>query len=241
MTLQEYCAKNFARDFEYVSSVLASCPTDLHSWVLGTMQKLRDDSTPYENGAFRYLIKCYNNIIFQAPFYICGKVFFADFYVPEESKIIEIDGEYHSNVIQRVKDKERDKLFLSIGITTERIKNNLVEGDRETSKEPIRYTIAKYHKEGLKKKHIDYTYAKKELLRILNNIHDNSCVRYEADMTWLLRVFKDESIKELARSKCIRIVPLFTGKGGKLSNPKARKSILSMKVHYIISVINTMS
>ena len=54
-------------------------------------------------------------------------MFVADFYLPKPLKlIIEIDGGYHSDPIQKWKDSERDAYFRSRGMKVLRIKNEHV-------------------------------------------------------------------------------------------------------------------
>lgn len=49
--------------------------------------------------------------------------YIADYYVPKFKAIIEVDGGYHNNPEQKVKDKNRDKFLKSLGIKTIRIPN----------------------------------------------------------------------------------------------------------------------
>lgn len=61
--------------------------------------------------------------IFQKPFYICGKIYFADCYLPLYHCIIEIDGGYHNTNKQKLKDQERTIYLNSYGIKVVRITN----------------------------------------------------------------------------------------------------------------------
>lgn len=62
----------------------------------------------------------------QAPFRMLrrfgeSKIYFADFYIPSKSIIIEIDGSSHSK--NKIYDSIRDDEFKNIGIKTIRISN----------------------------------------------------------------------------------------------------------------------
>lgn len=52
--------------------------------------------------------------------------FIADFYCHKVKLIIEIDGEYHNNIEQKIKDKERTAYFLEIGLQEIRFSNNQI-------------------------------------------------------------------------------------------------------------------
>lgn len=61
--------------------------------------------------------------IFQKPFYICGKIYFADCYLPFYHCIIEVDGGYHNTDKQKLKDQKRTIYLNSYGIKVIRITN----------------------------------------------------------------------------------------------------------------------
>ena len=57
----------------------------------------------------------------QTIFNIDGKSYIADFYIPKNNVIIEVDGDYHNKYDQQIKDFCRDKHFSSRGILTLRV------------------------------------------------------------------------------------------------------------------------
>ena len=69
----------------------------------------------------------------QAPFIIDGKIYFADFFLPKENLIIEIDGVSHDNCAQKQYDKQRDAAFNSYRIKTIRLSNDLVGDSKRLS------------------------------------------------------------------------------------------------------------
>lgn len=64
------------------------------------------------------------NYEFQKVFYVSGKFYIADFYVPENRVIIEVDGDSHNEIDRLKKDRERDNLFARHGILTLRFDCN---------------------------------------------------------------------------------------------------------------------
>ena len=75
-------------------------------------------------------IKCGNlltrrgvKFIPQCPFYVNGRVYFADFYAPDYNVVLEVDGAYHDEFLQEYSDEQRDRALASIGVTTCRVRN----------------------------------------------------------------------------------------------------------------------
>lgn len=60
---------------------------------------------------------------FQKPFIICDQLYFADFYLPDHKSIIEVDGGYHNNPDQIIKDCSRSAFLNSAKIRMYRISN----------------------------------------------------------------------------------------------------------------------
>ncbi|WP_299339214.1 endonuclease domain-containing protein [uncultured Psychroserpens sp.] len=58
--------------------------------------------------------------------------FIVDFYCPQEQLIIELDGAYHSDLVQHNYDLERTKILERLGFKLIRFENKLVFEDIET-------------------------------------------------------------------------------------------------------------
>lgn len=65
--------------------------------------------------------------LFQKAFYVCGSLYFADFYFPRYKTILEIDGGYHGTRSQKLKDEKRTSFFESVGIKVLRVSNEDTE------------------------------------------------------------------------------------------------------------------
>ena len=100
---------------------------NLKNWCKETKNKLEENKT-YSEKAFKYyLLK--SKINFETQKLIIAKknkVYFLDFYLPDYSIAIEIDGKYHSTEEQIKKDIERDADLQKLGIKTFRITNKQV-------------------------------------------------------------------------------------------------------------------
>ena len=66
---------------------------------------------------------------FQQPFYICEKMFFADFYIHSARMVIEIDGGVHNIATRKLKDTERTAYLNSVGVQVIRFTNEEVLAD----------------------------------------------------------------------------------------------------------------
>jgi very-short-patch-repair endonuclease len=108
-------------------------------WIECRLHELRASATPSEVNIYNYLRSQKIPFIFQAPFVICGKVFFSDFYLPEDKVIIEVDGGYHDSYTQHNKDKFRDLCFDGVRIKTIRISNESTKHPRK-----IRIELSEY-------------------------------------------------------------------------------------------------
>ena len=71
---------------------------------------------------------------FQKIIYTDNKHFFiADFYIPSQNLIIELDGEYHDDIKQQDKDIWRTKILQSFGYRIIRFKNKQITESRDLS------------------------------------------------------------------------------------------------------------
>ena len=59
--------------------------------------------------------------------------FIADFYIPSQNLIIELDGEYHDSIKQQDKDIWRTKILQSLGYRIIRFKNKQITESRDLS------------------------------------------------------------------------------------------------------------
>jgi very-short-patch-repair endonuclease len=50
--------------------------------------------------------------------------YIVDFYCPEQSLVVEVDGESHAEAVQRQKDQRRDGYLQSIGLRVVRYRND---------------------------------------------------------------------------------------------------------------------
>lgn len=86
-------------------------------WIETTMLGLRDRANCYEKVFAKYLMDKKIKFIHQAPFIFSGKIYFADFYLPDQNTIVEFNGIQHYEEVECfhkgdngfVKQKERDK------------------------------------------------------------------------------------------------------------------------------------
>lgn len=103
-------------------------------WIIRTCVDNIENPTYYELLFAYYLLRKDIEFVQQAPFYINGKIYFADFYLPSKNTIVEIDGHYHDEIMQILRDANREKEFKSVGIDTIRIFNESVYSDEELDK-----------------------------------------------------------------------------------------------------------
>lgn len=96
------------------------------AWIETNMLRLRESANMYEIDFASYLMNKGIKFIHQAPFILSGKIYFADFFLPEKHAIIEIDGDYHNGILQSEKDKYRDECFNGHRLKVIRIPNNAV-------------------------------------------------------------------------------------------------------------------
>lgn len=99
-------------------------------WIETTMLKLRSSANMYEIDFAAYLMSKNIKFIHQAPFILSGKIYFADFYLPDKHAIIEIDGNYHNGISQYEKDRFRDECFNGYKLKVVRIPNATIYDER---------------------------------------------------------------------------------------------------------------
>lgn len=100
-------------------------------WVYGSMMGNRKAAHYPERLFAAFLYMNGVDFISQAPFRVTkmagySKVYFADFYIPEEHTIVEIDGKEHQGKRTAKKDRLRDEDLLDMGIKTIRVPNAIV-------------------------------------------------------------------------------------------------------------------
>ena len=120
--LDKHNTENYYSDIEYIGRLCVS--QSKKEWIETNMYALRGRSNIYENNVGAYLYDKKIKFIHQAPFVFSGKIYFADFYLPEYRLVIEVDGSYHNGDEQFKYDRERDHQFESMKIRTMRISNS---------------------------------------------------------------------------------------------------------------------
>lgn len=114
--------RNYLLDLEYVGGL--PIPESRKQWVEARMYELRASATYAEINMADILIRHQVKFIHQCPFVFDGKIYFADFFIPDRRLVIEVDGEYHYENTQRDKDRARDIEFKSRKIDVVRVSNN---------------------------------------------------------------------------------------------------------------------
>lgn len=109
-------------------------------WINERSVALLANKNKAEQIAGEELKKYINDVCEQVYFRISGHSYFLDYYLPKYRLAIEIDGNYHKS--RKEEDKERDKLFYSIGIRTIRV----------NSKDVLNGNFIKVLREKLKKR-----------------------------------------------------------------------------------------
>lgn len=82
----------------------------------GIRRDLIKNITPSEKIIKSFLSNNRINHDFQKIIYTKSSFYVGDFYIPDKNIIIEVDGGYHEDTIQRVKDKQRTSELLKLGI-----------------------------------------------------------------------------------------------------------------------------
>ena len=123
---------------------------DFVDWITESSIKQLSYPQKSEVKAKEELKSVFNNVYEQVYFMIKGRSFFLDFYIADKRIAIEIDGGYHT--IRKIEDKERDRLFNSIGIRTIRIKANDVMHNKTITMLKFALTKRKRNKKSNKNK-----------------------------------------------------------------------------------------
>jgi very-short-patch-repair endonuclease len=134
---REHEIKDYYADFEHLHKLRVD--ENFRDWIEHTMLNLRGRMTTSEQNVMRYLKIMQIPYIFQAPFVIDEKVYFVDFFLPNDNLVIEVDGGYHDSMTQRKKDELRDLVFDGVRIKVARISNEATKSSRN-----IRIILSQY-------------------------------------------------------------------------------------------------
>lgn len=96
-------------------------------FVKKVVSELKNKSTIYEKLMICKLKTNRIKFIFQYPIKFEKTFIVCDFFLPKYNVIIELDGMYHDEILQCVKDIKRDKFLISEGYTVFRIWNKDVD------------------------------------------------------------------------------------------------------------------
>lgn len=127
--LQRHTDCNYEEDLKHIYSLNNINPSK-RDWIETTMLCLREKANIYEKKFGKFLLSKHIKFIHQAPFVLSGKIYFADFYFPQQRLIIEIDGDYHQSERQLTYDKVRDTCFAGHNVKVLRIPNNVVNDEQ---------------------------------------------------------------------------------------------------------------
>ena len=116
---------NYIEDYAIISK-FSHLPFSKREWIETRRYELQFSANMYEHTLGAYLLNHNVKFIHQAPFVICGRIYFLDFFIPSLRVAIEVDGVAHSYMVQKDRDACRDKDFYSIGIKTIRVSNDEV-------------------------------------------------------------------------------------------------------------------
>ena len=97
-------------------------PENFVSWIENTSIELINKSTMAEIKLKSIMSQSNTPIVEQVFFYINGKSYFVDFFLPAYKIIVEIDGGSHWK--KEFEDLKRDKMFTNLGLRVIRITNN---------------------------------------------------------------------------------------------------------------------
>ena len=120
---------NYIEDYAIISK-FSHLPFSKREWIETRRYELQFSANKYEHLLGTYLLNHNVKFIHQAPFIICGKIYFLDFFIPALRVALEVDGVSHSYMRQADKDFSRDNDFRSIGVKTIRISNDEVNASK---------------------------------------------------------------------------------------------------------------
>jgi very-short-patch-repair endonuclease/ribosomal protein S30 len=115
-------------------------PYYAQSYIRQHAKFLRNNLTPAEKYLARFLNNLNNGVLkgrFVIQHVVSGK-WIVDFFFPENRLAIEIDGDYHSDPKQKIKDKIKEKDCRTFDITLIRLSNTEVFGDQKVLTEKLR-------------------------------------------------------------------------------------------------------
>lgn len=113
-------AKSYMEDMAVIANLAYISPSR-RDWIETNRYKLQNAASKCEHRVGEYLLDKGIKFIHQAPFIVYGRIYFADFFLPQFNRIIEVDGKYHQGFTRSEKDADRDVDFRSIGIKTIRV------------------------------------------------------------------------------------------------------------------------
>lgn len=87
------------------------------------VNELKEKATPSEKLMMAKLDKVKAEYIFQYPIKNPTSFYIADFFLPQCGMILEIDGGYHTNQSQVIKDAERDRFLREKGYHVKHVNN----------------------------------------------------------------------------------------------------------------------
>lgn len=125
-TLRRHNIQANDEDYAYIC-LFGNIPMTKRNWVFSRRNELQRKSTKSESRVGNLLIEKGIKFIHQAPFIIRERLYYLDFYLPNQNVAIEVDGGYHSTSEMIEQDMARDDDFRHIGIRTVRIQNDLTK------------------------------------------------------------------------------------------------------------------
>ena len=120
--LTHYDLTSYDDDIDVMASIF-NIRKSKREWIVTARLGLQERANKYEHLFGNFLLKQNVHFIHQAPFVVDGHIYFADFYLPEKRIVVEIDGDYHNGLYQRVKDRDRTDDLKFSGAKVIRIKN----------------------------------------------------------------------------------------------------------------------
>lgn len=120
---------NYIEDYAIIAK-FSHLPFSKREWIETKRYEHQFNANKYDHLLGEYLIRHDVKFIHQAPFVICGRIYFLDFFIPSIRVALEVDGISHSYMYQKDKDMNRDSDFKSIGVKTIRISNDEVSSSR---------------------------------------------------------------------------------------------------------------
>ena len=205
-------------------------------WIREKINEMSTTNPSYAEEKFLELCKSFKyNLFRQVYFNIDGNGYFLDFFIPQKSLAIEIDGRYHQSEEQKKHDEERDARFRSIGIRTIRFTTDEIRDADFYQK----YYCPRLKNLGFKIKPKSQISAHQKKLMdaiaLLNNVENNSTIEIRSNSTAFLRAVSRNGPSKNAKclplvyefyntkkKKNIRVVCRFSGSGLKMKKGERR-------------------